>query len=159
MASVHHGLNQEGSIPHGLSPPGLSPPGLNPPGLSPSGTVPDAEGLVSCNINMIFNKFSRYSRKEFLVPSQMSPFLEHWNDAPVRIRLVFYLQCNWQWVRLGKGTKNNPTPSSGQVGHFSSLGIKSKTFSIFFVLLDLTMEQEYSILQLVILQVLPLRLL
>ncbi len=35
MASVHRGLNQVGSIPHGLSPPGLSSPGLNSPGLSP----------------------------------------------------------------------------------------------------------------------------
>ncbi len=31
MASIHRGLNQMGSIPHGLSPPGLNPPGLNPP--------------------------------------------------------------------------------------------------------------------------------
>ncbi len=38
LASVHRGLNQMGSIPHGLSPPGLSPPGLNPPGLNPPGT-------------------------------------------------------------------------------------------------------------------------
>ncbi len=38
LASVHRGLNQVGSIPHGLSPPGLSPPGLNPPGLNPPGT-------------------------------------------------------------------------------------------------------------------------
>ena len=35
VGSIHHGLNQVGSIPHGLSPPGLNPPGLNPPGLSP----------------------------------------------------------------------------------------------------------------------------
>ena len=39
MASIHRGLNQVGSIPHGLSPPGLSPPGLNPPGLNPPGTI------------------------------------------------------------------------------------------------------------------------
>ncbi len=31
MASIHRGLNQVGSIPHGLSPPGLSPPGFKPP--------------------------------------------------------------------------------------------------------------------------------
>ncbi len=39
MASIHRGLNQVGSIPHGLSSPGLSPPGLNPPGLNPPRTM------------------------------------------------------------------------------------------------------------------------
>ena len=35
VGSVYRGLNQVGSIPHGLSPPGLNPPGLNPPSLIP----------------------------------------------------------------------------------------------------------------------------
>ena len=47
VGSINRGLNQVGSIPHGLSPPGLNPPGLNPPGLSP----PVTDGSIFNNVS------------------------------------------------------------------------------------------------------------
>ena len=67
-------------------------------------------------------------------------------------------------MRLGKGTKKQSHTfyyllDLAKLVIFELEEYKSKTFGIKKFLLDLTIEQEYSTLQLVILQVLALRLL
>ena len=76
VGSIHRGLNQVGSIPHGLSPPGLNPPGLNPPGLSPPVTV--VRRVKANQINRSIHRASPKNNKViFAVKMNTFRFLPH----------------------------------------------------------------------------------